>query len=85
MSHETQGIHRTGRARVEANRRAAARALLLVIHDGKMCSAEGETWELDFSSELERIDEVLQMAGIDTTQPLHCPIRWRDEDEDGDK
>ncbi|MPW17856.1 hypothetical protein GCT13_13135 [Paraburkholderia sp. CNPSo 3157] len=58
---------------------------MLVIHDGKLCSAEGETWELDFSPELKRIDEALQMAGIDTTQPLHCPIRWRDEDEDSDK
>ncbi|CAN7726585.1 hypothetical protein [Paraburkholderia hospita] len=53
----------------------------LVIHDRKMCSAEGETWELNFSAELAEIDVALQMAGIDTTQPLHAPIRWRDEDE----
>jgi hypothetical protein len=54
---------------------------MLVIHDHKMISAEGETWELDFSSELEEIDAALQMAGIDTTQPTHAPIRWRKEDE----
>jgi hypothetical protein len=54
---------------------------MLVIHDGKMCSAEGETSELDFSAELAEINAALQIAGIDTTQPLHPPIRWRDEDE----
>jgi hypothetical protein len=54
---------------------------MLVIHDGKMCSAEGETWELDFRPELDEIDVALQMAGIDTTQPMHAPVRRRDEDE----
>jgi hypothetical protein len=54
---------------------------MLVIHDHKLCTSEGETWELDFAPELKEIDDALQMAGIDTTQPLHAPIRWRDEDE----
>lgn len=38
---------------------------------------------LDFRPEPERIDAALQDAGIDTTQPLHCPIRRR-EDDSGD-
>lgn len=54
---------------------------MLVIHNHKLCTAEGETWELDFRPELERIDAALQRAGIDTTQPLHAPVRRRDDDE----
>ncbi|TCK43962.1 hypothetical protein B0G84_2310 [Paraburkholderia sp. BL8N3] len=53
----------------------------LVIHHGKLCTAERETWKMDFRAELSRIDSALQMAGIDTTQPLHPPFRY-DEDED---
>jgi hypothetical protein len=79
-SHESQSIYRSGQTRSEADRRAPARA----IHDHKLCTSEGETWELDFSPELKEIDEALQMAGIDTTQPLHAPIRWRDRDGDED-
>jgi hypothetical protein len=55
---------------------------MLVIHDGKLCTAEGETWRLDFRPELDEIDAALQMAGIDTTQPLAAPVRrWRERDD----
>lgn len=53
----------------------------LTIHSGKRCTAERETWQMDFRAELIRIDSALQMAGIDTTQPFHLPFRY-DEDED---
>ncbi|BCG05535.1 hypothetical protein PPGU19_101030 (plasmid) [Paraburkholderia sp. PGU19] len=52
---------------------------ILVIHDRKLITAEGETSELDFGAELEEIDAALQAAGIDTTQPLHAPVRRRNE------
>ncbi|GAB5097700.1 hypothetical protein [Caballeronia sp. HLA56] len=45
----------------------------LTIHDGMTILGDDEDrsrWPMDFSIELGRIDEVLQMAGIDTTQPL---------------
>ncbi|EIM96548.1 hypothetical protein WQE_34371 [Paraburkholderia hospita] len=40
-----------------------------------------ETWKLDFGPELERIDAALQRAGIDTTQPLHAPVKRSDDEE----
>ena len=52
----------------------------LVIHNGKLCTAERETWEMNFRAELIRIDAALQMAGIDTTQPMHPPFRYDEDD-----
>ncbi|MEI6002731.1 hypothetical protein H3V53_38230 [Paraburkholderia bengalensis] len=53
----------------------------LVIHDSNIIRCEGEEWRLDFSPELDVIDAALQMAGIDTTQPLIAPVRRSDEDD----
>lgn len=52
----------------------------LAIHNAKLCTAERETWEMNFQLELSRIDEALQVAGIDTTQPLHPRFRYDEDD-----
>ncbi|TCK32509.1 hypothetical protein B0G84_8315 [Paraburkholderia sp. BL8N3] len=52
----------------------------LAIHNGKLCTAERETWEMNFRLELSRIDAALQVAGIDTTEPLHPPFRYDGDD-----
>ncbi|TCG05321.1 hypothetical protein BZM27_34585 [Paraburkholderia steynii] len=54
----------------------------LVIHDGNIIRCEGEEWILDFRPELDVIDAALEMAGIDTTQPLIAPVRRRDDKDD---
>jgi hypothetical protein len=51
----------------------------LVIHDGMKVTSEGESWTLDFSSQLATIDAALQSAGIDTTKPMLAPVRWADD------
>jgi hypothetical protein len=48
----------------------------LVIHDAMRVTSEGETWQLDFSSELAKIDAALQSVGVDTSQPMLAPVRW---------
>ncbi|SAK79798.1 hypothetical protein AWB79_05099 [Caballeronia hypogeia] len=58
----------------------------LVIHDGMTLLGDDEPptrWRVSFRTELERIDAALQMAGIDTQQPL-CPpvLDWSDGDGD---
>ncbi|WP_167354164.1 hypothetical protein [Caballeronia fortuita] len=58
----------------------------LVIHDGMMLVGDDEPptrWRVSFRTELERIDAALQMAGIDTQQPLRPPMLDR-SDGDGD-
>jgi hypothetical protein len=52
----------------------------LVIHDGMKVTSEGESWTLDFTEQLARIDAALQSAGIDTTKPMVAPVRWADAD-----
>jgi hypothetical protein len=52
----------------------------LVIHDGMKVTSEGESWKLDFTEQLARIDAALQSAGVDTTQPMVAPVRWADAD-----
>jgi hypothetical protein len=46
----------------------------LTIHDGMKVTAEGKSWTLDFGSLLAEIDEALQNADYDTTQPMLAPI-----------
>ncbi|WP_061136427.1 hypothetical protein [Caballeronia fortuita] len=41
-------------------------------------------WALDLNSPLKRIDAALQMAGIDTTQPLRAPIERSPGDDEND-
>ncbi|AUT70213.1 MULTISPECIES: hypothetical protein [Paraburkholderia] len=55
----------------------------LVIHDSNIIRCEGEEWTLDFRPEIEVIDAALELAGIDTTQPMIAPARRRDDDSDG--
>ncbi|MBB5508186.1 hypothetical protein [Paraburkholderia atlantica] len=57
------------------------RALLLarytlVIHNGMKVTSEGESWTLDFASQIAEIDAALQGAGVDTTKPMLAPVRW---------
>lgn len=51
---------------------------ILVIHNGMKVTSEGESWKLDFTAELAKIDAALQTAGIDTTKPMVAPVRWAD-------
>ncbi|MDR5884011.1 hypothetical protein QCE69_37625 [Caballeronia sp. LZ032] len=49
----------------------------LVIHDGMMLLGDDEPptrWRVSFRAELLRIDAALEMAGIDTQQPLRPPM-----------
>jgi len=58
----------------------------LVIHDGMTLLGDGKPptrWQACFKAELMRIDAALQMAGIDTQQPLRPPMLDR-HDGDGD-
>ncbi|MGF6837096.1 hypothetical protein QF001_000963 [Paraburkholderia youngii] len=48
----------------------------LVIHSGMRAVSEGETWKLDFASQIAEIDAALQTAGIDTTKPMFAPVKW---------
>jgi hypothetical protein len=48
----------------------------LVIHNGMTVTSEGESWKLDFTAELAKIDAALQGAGIDTTKPMLAPVKW---------
>lgn len=50
----------------------------LVIHDGMVVTSEGESWQLDFSSQLARIDAALKNAGIDTARPMVAPVEGTD-------
>ena len=52
-----------------------ARYALTIYHGVTVIGDDenGSTWPLDFSHELRHIDEVLQMAGVDTTRPLRPP------------
>lgn len=52
----------------------------LAIHSGMKVTSEGETWQLDFASELSKIDAALQSAGVDTTRPMLAPVKWADAD-----
>jgi hypothetical protein len=58
----------------------------LVTHDGLTILADAEKlsrWSINLSAALRVTDAVLQMAGTDTTQPLHLPIAHpHDEDDD---
>ncbi|TCG07149.1 hypothetical protein BZM27_21525 [Paraburkholderia steynii] len=45
---------------------------MLMIHRGKLCTAEGETGGLEFRGEIKQIGAALQEAGIDTTQRIHA-------------
>lgn len=51
----------------------------LVVHNGMTATSEGESWKLDFSSQLATIDAALQSAGIDTAKPMLAPVRWEDD------
>ncbi|SAL51270.1 hypothetical protein AWB70_04177 [Caballeronia cordobensis] len=58
----------------------------LVIHNGMTLLGDDEPparWRVSFKAELQRIYAALQMAGIDTQQPLHPPMVDRG-DGDGD-
>lgn len=48
----------------------------LVIHNGMTVISEGESWRLDFSSQLAEIDAALKEAEIDTSKPMLAPVRW---------
>ncbi|KAA1013063.1 hypothetical protein FVF58_09750 [Paraburkholderia panacisoli] len=52
----------------------------LVIHNGMTVTSEGESWRLDFTTELAKIDAALQSAGIDTTTEMLAPVKWTDAD-----
>jgi hypothetical protein len=41
---------------------------------------ENRIAELDFASELSKIDAALQSAGVDTTKPMLAPVKWADAD-----
>ncbi|MDR5806471.1 hypothetical protein [Caballeronia sp. LZ001] len=59
----------------------------LVIHDGMTLLGDDEPptrWRVSFKVELQRIDAALQMAGIDTYQPLRPPMIGNDAKCDGD-
>jgi hypothetical protein len=56
----------------------------LTVHHGMTVLGDDEyssPWPLNFSKELGRIDAVLQMAGIDTTQALHPPVGLSPDDD----
>jgi hypothetical protein len=54
----------------------------LVTHSGARCLMEGDTFPMDFSAELDQIDEVMVMLGVDLTQPLPAPTRFEGESSD---
>jgi hypothetical protein len=59
----------------------------LVIHDGMTLLGDDEPptrWRASFKAELQRIDAALQMAGIETQQPLRPPMIGNNADYDGD-
>ncbi|MDR5822358.1 hypothetical protein [Caballeronia sp. LZ043] len=59
----------------------------LVIHDGMTLLGDDEPptrWRASFKAELRRIDAALQMAGIDTQQPLRPPMIGNDAEHNGD-
>ncbi|MFL9903056.1 hypothetical protein PQR71_33755 [Paraburkholderia fungorum] len=71
----------TQRPTDDASQPEIVKALLLarytlVIHNGMTATSEGESWKLDFTTELARIDAALQSAGIDTTKPMLAPVKW---------
>lgn len=53
----------------------------LVIHDGLVFECEGERHKMDFTVEIEKIDEVMTMLGVDLTEPLPAPVKG-DQDEE---
>lgn len=57
----------------------------LVIHDGCKFIIEGTQLKTDFSEEINSVDEVLIMLGLDPTQPLPAPVKNRERDEDDDQ
>lgn len=58
----------------------------LVTHNGLTIFGDdvaASRWSINFGAELRCVDAALQMAGIDTTQPLYPPIAHpHDEDDD---
>jgi phenylalanyl-tRNA synthetase beta subunit len=54
----------------------------MVVVDGNTARCEGSDFRLDFKSEIDLIDEVMTMLGIDMTEPLPAPVNWRDGDEE---
>lgn len=52
----------------------------LVTHNGLPFICEGERFKTDFGVELEKMDEVLTMLGVDLTEPLPAPTLPREEE-----
>lgn len=54
----------------------------LVIHSGCAMICEGHKSTMDFSPEIEKINAVMTMLGVDLTEPLPAPVNWTPTDED---
>lgn len=53
----------------------------LVTHGGLIVSCEGSSWRrMDFSGELDEIDKVMEMLGVDLTQPLPASTKEMGDD-----
>lgn len=52
----------------------------LVTHGGLTVSCEGSSWKMDFSGELDEIDKVMEMLGVDLSQPLPAPTKEMGDD-----
>lgn len=46
----------------------------LVIHNGAKVTCEGQSFKMDFERELEKIDAVMTMLGVDLSEPLPAPV-----------
>ncbi|WP_176053180.1 hypothetical protein [Paraburkholderia caribensis] len=51
---------------------------LLTVHDGFAMHTGKDEWQIDLGPELQKLDAVLEMAGVDVSQPLRIPVRKRE-------
>ena len=54
----------------------------LVIHHSLPFECEGERGRLDFTEEVEKIDAVMTMLGVDLTEPLPAPKQFPEVDDE---
>jgi hypothetical protein len=47
----------------------------LVVHHSLTVRSEGEEWRMDFSDQIDRLTEALELLGIDTSAGLEAPMR----------
>ena len=47
----------------------------LVTHHSLTVHCEGFQWQMDFKAQIDEIDEVLRLLGIDTTEQMLAPVR----------